>query len=193
MQWNDLRGHLRNMYKIIKLYRHGETVWNKEGRLQGWLDSPLTETGRALAEQVQWVPDFVISSDLNRAVETASLMFPHAKLQTDARLREINLGNWQGQDVTVLEKDASYQLYLQQPVHFRGQSQESFEDLAARMFEVLYDVSRLSFEKIALVSHGVAIASVSAMLQEQSFQHIWRYLPKNGEFLEIDSRVLQQI
>ena len=96
------------MCKIIRLYRHGETEWNRTGRLQGWLDSPLTETGRALAEQVQWAPDFVISSDLNRAVETASLMFPHAKVQTDARLREINLGNWQGQDVTVLEKDASY-------------------------------------------------------------------------------------
>ena len=47
------------MYKIIKLYRHGETMWNKEGRLQGWLDSPLTEYGKAQAkkqvEQVELV------------------------------------------------------------------------------------------------------------------------------------------
>ena len=83
--------------KVIRIYRHGETEWNRIGKLQGWLDSPLTDAGRALAEQVRWEPDYVVSSDLGRAVETARLMFPQVPIQTDARLREIFLGDWQGQ------------------------------------------------------------------------------------------------
>ena len=52
------------MYKIIKLYRHGETMWNKEGRLQGWLDSPLTEYGKLQAKKQEEQVELVFSSDL---------------------------------------------------------------------------------------------------------------------------------
>lgn len=64
------------MSKIINYYRHGETVWNKEGRLQGWLDSELTIKGIEQAMSVNWNPENVFSSDLMRAVQAARLMFP---------------------------------------------------------------------------------------------------------------------
>lgn len=44
------------MSKIINYYRHGETVWNKVGRLQGWLDSDLTTKGVEQAMSVNWNP-----------------------------------------------------------------------------------------------------------------------------------------
>ena len=59
--------------------RHGETVWNEENRFQGHGDSPLTETGRnqvaALGRRMEKIRfDALISSDLGRARETASII-----------------------------------------------------------------------------------------------------------------------
>ena len=82
------------------LVRHGESTYNAEGRLQGQADPPLTQRGRAEAETLARALDGVapaqaISSDLVRARETAALLgYPAPR--TDARLREIHVGEWQG-------------------------------------------------------------------------------------------------
>ncbi len=85
------------------ILRHGETLWNVEGRMQGGLDSPLTERGRAQALQqgallrragAEGLP--VYSSPQGRAVETARLAMPGAGPILDQRLREIGMGDWQG-------------------------------------------------------------------------------------------------
>ena len=63
----------------IILLRHGETVWNVEGRYQGHLDSPLTATGEAqahaLAERLAGQSFArLYSSDLGRAQRTAEFI-----------------------------------------------------------------------------------------------------------------------
>jgi broad specificity phosphatase PhoE len=89
----------------ILLARHGETVFNVEGRWQGQSDSPLSERGlaqarelaRALAaEQIS----AVYSSSLGRAVATASeVAGPHGlPVRPDPALQEINVGDWTGKD-----------------------------------------------------------------------------------------------
>lgn len=82
--------------------RHGETLWNKEGRQQGHLDSPLTDLGKAqaqaLAQGLKGQPiDLVVSSDLGRARQTADIITSalDQKYITDPRLRERNLGCFQ--------------------------------------------------------------------------------------------------
>jgi probable phosphoglycerate mutase len=83
--------------------RHGETVWNSEGRFQGHGDSPLTRTGKsqaaALGRRLRGARiDALVSSDLGRAVETASIIAAasgHA-VKTDSRLRERNYGVLEG-------------------------------------------------------------------------------------------------
>jgi glucosyl-3-phosphoglycerate phosphatase len=88
----------------ILLVRHGESTYNAEARLQGQADPPLSERGReearVLARSLNGIsPDRVISSDLVRARETAALLgHPHAA--TDARLREIDVGQWQGRPLS---------------------------------------------------------------------------------------------
>jgi broad specificity phosphatase PhoE len=87
----------------ILLARHGETVFNVEGRWQGQSDSPLSERGlaqsrelaRALASESIAA---VYSSDLGRALGTAAdVARPHRlEVQTDQRLREIDTGEWTG-------------------------------------------------------------------------------------------------
>ncbi len=83
--------------------RHGESTWNHEHRIQGQLDPPLSDRGRAQAELLarrlaQRRPEAIYASDLKRAMETAApvgalLGMP---VQPVAGLREIYLGQWEG-------------------------------------------------------------------------------------------------
>jgi broad specificity phosphatase PhoE len=85
------------------LLRHGQTIWNAEGRFQGHTDIPLDETGVAQAQRAAGMlaalrPDAIVSSDLARAVSTAQ---PLARLTglvvtLDKDLRERSGGLWEG-------------------------------------------------------------------------------------------------
>ena len=87
----------------IVLWRHGQTEWNLEGRLQGQTDVPLDEIGREQAQTAARLlaalePSLVISSDLDRAAETARALARLVKLEVelDEGLRETYVGTWQG-------------------------------------------------------------------------------------------------
>lgn len=89
--------------RILFLFRHGETDWNREGRLQGHIDTPLNATGLAqahtLAESLR--PhrlDAVLSSDLSRALTTAQIVAKAIGLPLfiEAGLRETNVGAAEG-------------------------------------------------------------------------------------------------
>jgi glucosyl-3-phosphoglycerate phosphatase len=94
----------------LVLLRHGQTDYNVNGRMQGHLDSLLTETGveqaSAVAPEIaRLAPDRLISSDLRRAVDTADLVAAACgrPVKLDARLRETHLGDWQGRTVAEIE------------------------------------------------------------------------------------------
>lgn len=85
--------------------RHGETLWNRESRHQGQLNSDLSDLGVRQAEAVakalkDYSFDVIYCSDLGRAVQTAEFIAePHMlELTLDARLRERHLGILQGLD-----------------------------------------------------------------------------------------------
>lgn len=89
--------------RILFLFRHGETDWNRAGRLQGHTDTPLNATGlaqaRALAESLR--PhrlDAVVSSDLQRARHTAQIVAEAlaVPLFIEPGLRETNVGAAEG-------------------------------------------------------------------------------------------------
>jgi glucosyl-3-phosphoglycerate phosphatase len=86
----------------LYILRHGETVWNREGRMQGALDSPLTDLGQAQSRAMgQLLAGFDLTghrlycSPLGRARATAELAFSRAPT-LDPRLREIEVGQWTG-------------------------------------------------------------------------------------------------
>lgn len=93
--------------KETRLYfvRHGETVWNREDKMQGLKDSPLTEKGiehaKLLGEKLAKLPDTIdklFTSDLGRAYDT-SVFIGNAidmKPEKDERLRERNMGIFEG-------------------------------------------------------------------------------------------------
>ena len=87
----------------VVLLRHGRTDWNATGRFQGQLDSPLDVIGKAQALEAASAvaamePDAVVSSDLARAADTAAAVGAEVGIDVvhDPRLREIDLGAWQG-------------------------------------------------------------------------------------------------
>ena len=87
--------------------RHGETELNVAKRYQGHSDSPLTENGRrqvsSLGRRMAKLKfDSLISSDLGRAQETASIIAEYTghSVETDSRLRERNYGALEGLTVS---------------------------------------------------------------------------------------------
>lgn len=84
-------------------FRHGQTDWNLQQKFQGHSDIPLNDTGRSQALELSRALsserlDVILSSDLSRAIETASIVntFHQAPLLTSHNLRECNLGDLEG-------------------------------------------------------------------------------------------------
>jgi len=87
----------------LTLIRHGETEWNATRRIQGQLDVPLNEVGRAQADAIAKrfkgdAVDVLVSSDLSRAMQTMQAIASTCGLpvSSDSRLRERKLGVLEG-------------------------------------------------------------------------------------------------
>jgi glucosyl-3-phosphoglycerate phosphatase len=87
----------------VLVWRHGQTAWNAQRRFQGQLDISLDDVGREQATRAAplvagFAPSAIVSSDLVRARETAQALADVTGLPiaTDPRLREIDVGVWQG-------------------------------------------------------------------------------------------------
>jgi broad specificity phosphatase PhoE len=102
------------------LLRHGKTEWNQKKRIQGQEDSPLASEGRNEAGQwgfilkdIRW--DRILTSDLGRAMETATLINKTLKvpLVEDSRLREQDWGKWTGKTVAQLKEEDGSRLVEQ--------------------------------------------------------------------------------
>lgn len=156
---------MRQASDTIYLIRHGETVWNVAGRLQGGLDSPLTrrgqeqagKIGRRLAQELAaaGLPADGHVSPLGRAKETAARIATHVRVpfHDEPRLREVSLGAWDG--LTPEEIDAEYPDAVAgaEPFDwcFRSPDGETFEAACARVQDWL---SSLTQPTVA-VSHGL--------------------------------------
>ncbi len=97
---------------VFGLLRHAETEWNRDKRIQGVRNAPLTQTGLraaqswgAVLQPLNW--DLIIASDLDRTFQTAGYINGCLKLPviTEAGLREQDWGEWTGQRLPELEAD----------------------------------------------------------------------------------------
>lgn len=157
-----------SLTKLI-IIRHGETVWNVEGRKHGQLDSPLTALGiiqsKALAERLTEESFTTLySSDLGRAVETAEYISEQINHEIifDQRLRERNFGIFQGltdeqvKEKYPLERDA----HNADKINYVIPAGENLEQYSARVIGCLEDLAvTREGESIAVVTHGGVIDS----------------------------------
>ena len=85
--------------QVIYLIRHGETVFNRDGRVQGHTESDLSELGREQArrvgDRIRGVEfDAVFTSPLRRAEETCSIDVPSGATQVWVRVHGYRAGTY---------------------------------------------------------------------------------------------------
>jgi broad specificity phosphatase PhoE len=126
------------------LVRHAATNFTVEGRYQGHRDEPLSEQGRgqaqALRERLQnaWADELktalLYTSDLKRARETAALALDGLQPITDARLREMHFGSFEGLTPAEIEQrtPGAYQAWIDAPELFAPPGGESLAQLESR-------------------------------------------------------------
>jgi len=161
----------------LLLIRHGESVGNAEGRMQGQFDSPLNDLGRdqarALLARLQgegWKPAVIYSSDLCRAAETAGILAAglEAPVTLDARLREYDIGMLSG--VIWREVEALYpEVWRKLQQRDESSAIPGEEGLAAfheRLSSVAADIlaAHQQDETIAVVAHGGSLGMILAYL-----------------------------
>ncbi len=158
----------------LLLVRHGQTLWNADGRWQGHGDPGLTEEGLAQAirlartlgedEHRNW--ERIISSDLSRAQQTAAAIADHLglKIELDRRLRELDVGTWSGltrDEILRRDPDRLAQFELGEP-SIRPGDGESRLEIRLRARDFVCDLAkRCAGNRVIVVTHlGVIRALV---------------------------------
>ena len=158
----------------IYVIRHVQAEGNLYRHMQGHWDGDVTDLGVAqmerLAARFRDIPiDAVYSSDLRRARFTA-LAFTRGRdlpLITDPRLREINIGPWEGVPFAnaVWETPELFDSFLHDPERFYLSGAETFRDVQKRAVEALRDIAAANPGRtVAVTTHGITIRCMLAAL-----------------------------
>lgn len=180
----------------LLLLRHGETQWNRQGRLQGRKNSPLTDLGRAQArqqgeilKQIKGVESFdAVCSPFGRAQETARIAYGAiGKLpRLASRVAEINAGDWEGKSFEDICRAAPdfrdedlMRLFLTAP------NGEGFDALRARCVDFLSDLEQPTI----VVSHSVTLCMFRGLLRGLSRTEIEALDRPQGAVYEVSACV----
>ena len=160
---------------LLYLIRHGESLYNAEGRIQGQSDVALSPLGlrqaQAIAEALaEEQIDAIFASPLERAMQTAEPIAAKLglKIQPDDRLKEIHAGIFQGllwAEIEAKFPDSAAPWREQQP-DFVIPGGESRRALMVRGLAVFESIRESPFRRVAVVSHGgILTAALKAVLR----------------------------
>ena len=161
-----MKGNLRTLI----LVRHGESEWNRARRIQGQVNSPLTDLG---ISQARAISDYlsgiflnqeleIYSSPLKRAIQTAEIIakgIDHLSSEViiEERLNDFNLGEISGTygwDKVAEIFPEQAQLRLQDPMRFHPSGGESGAEFEARLRSLMEELMGDDKTKL-FVSHGI--------------------------------------
>ncbi|PEA55093.1 histidine phosphatase family protein [Bacillus pseudomycoides] len=199
---NKMEKSNNTLDNIVTLYitRHGKTMLNVSGRVQGWADSPLVETGVEVAKNlgnglkdIHFVDAY--SSDSGRAIETANLVLKYSeqstlKLEQRKDLRELNFGIFEGDKNENMQKmigavagvksaDELMGLSLKEIVNFivAADDTKQAEDWKTFSTRIKRELDKISEEtaqngggNVLIVSHGITITALVDMIDNSKIK-----------------------
>ena len=173
----------------IILIRHGETEWNSQHRMQGHSNSELSAVGRGQIQALgKWMKsvsfDHIYSSDSLRARQTAEAItqFSGNTLQFDQRIREKNLGVFEGlTSAEARERHPEvYRLFKSAGANYVIDEGESTQQLLDRALEFIEEIRlRHPEERIVMVTHGGVVRVLMKHTLGLSPDSSTRFLIKN--------------
>lgn len=178
------------------LVRHGQSEWNALGRWQGQADPPLSDLGRQQAFSAGpriGAVDVIISSDLQRSVETAQILSAQlgvGPVVVEPGLKERDAGAWSG--LTTEQIEAGWPGYRQS-----GQRPDGWESDADLLVRALAALDRIATEyegaELVIVTHGGVVYALEA-LHGIPFERLpnlgGRHVVHHGDRLALGDRVL---
>ncbi len=175
----------------LVLIRHGQTNWNVEGRYQGQADVPLNSQGLQQARKLAAALakekiDAIYSSDLIRARQTAEAIqqATGAPLFLEPRLREINQGQWEGMLFSEIKaRDPERHARRKaDPLNIAPPGGETVSQVRQRVLAAVRDIlQRHPDQRVALVSHGLALAILIVQARRLPIERVWDYIPDNAQ------------
>jgi broad specificity phosphatase PhoE len=161
--------------KLI-LVRHGETLWNRENRIQGHTDVALSDIGHTQVQKLACSLkdekiDAIYSSPLTRAYETARAIsrFHDVDIMIDHDLKELNHGDFEG--MTIAELKEKHETFLKNwygnPASVIMPNGESLSQVQKRVWDVITTIMKTSKDSL-VVSHGMAIMAILCKIQNLS-------------------------
>lgn len=182
--------------KVTRVYllRHGQAYWNVVHKMQGQVNIPLTDQGRAQAraqrDRLADVPfDLCFSSPLGRARETAAIVLADrdTPVVVEPRLIEQAYGICEGTShEEFLRKGSPVYGYLNDPAHYTPAiGGETFEELNARVGTFLTDTllpAAADARNILVAAHGAVLCSlVNTLVGGVPVADFWQHkLPHAG-------------
>ncbi len=170
----------------IYIVRHGQTIWNKERRLQGRTNIPLSEEGREVAiktgialRKVHF--DKVYSSPLDRAYETACLICGERdiEIQKDDRLYELNFGNMEGRVMDELKasEDTKFRYFFDNPEQYepddRGETLEELCKRGAEFMRTEIEPYENRWQRVMIVGHGAMNKALMTHIKQIDISDFW--------------------
>ena len=167
----------------LHFFRHGQTNFNAEKRVQGQFDSVLTELGIAQAKelrsQIEALNLNAIYASTNvRARHTAQILTKNLMLEIKLKdgLREIMMGPWQERLYLEVAKNSPDEMenFIKTPDKFALKGAETFAQVQSRGVKTIEAI--LASEKtghVLIVSHGVMIKTILCYYAKLGLRHVW--------------------
>jgi broad specificity phosphatase PhoE len=180
---------------IALFMRHGETAWNREGRVMGRQPVDLDEEGRAQVEMAvplarKLEPELIVSSPLARAVQSAEIIargLGGIEILTDERLEEVRYGAWEGKTYYQLVKDDSYINYRKAPLESVTPGGETIRQVQGRgVAAVDAAITQHRGKRLLFVSHGDIIRTVLCHYMRLDLKHFHRLRVDNATFFGVE-------
>lgn len=160
----------------MKIYftRHGLTEYNKERRIQGLLDSPLTLEGKEKAKELgarlkDEGIEIIYSSDQKRAMDSAKIINEALKLDIipDRRLREVSMLSHEG--MTWAESVATdpdrEDLIMQRPDLFNEGGIYPYRDALEDAIAFIFELIKTNYEEVLVMTHGSKLRVITTVLE----------------------------